>query len=121
MARRKTGKSPEPEVRYGEAVEEIERILEAIDREEIDIDELSEKVERAVTLIRVCQEKLRATETRVTEVLAELEETAVPEGGEEGGPAVASSSKDRPATGRAARDADRDADEELEDDDGLPF
>jgi exodeoxyribonuclease VII small subunit len=61
-------------VRYGAAVEEIETILESIDRDEIDIDDLSEKVERAVQLIRVCQEKLRSTEMRVTEVLESLHE-----------------------------------------------
>lgn len=58
--------------RYGEAVAEIERILESIDRDQIDIDELSAKVERAVSLIRMCQEKLRATEARVTQVLEDL-------------------------------------------------
>ena len=65
-------KKAEDEVRYGEAVQEIERILESIDGDEIDVDELSDKVERAVTLIRVCQEKLRATESRVTRILDDL-------------------------------------------------
>lgn len=66
---------PEPEpdaVRYGAAVAEIEQILASIDRDEIDIDELSQKVERAVELLKVCRAKLRATELRVTEVLKDV-------------------------------------------------
>jgi len=66
----------EDELRYARAVEEIEQILESIDREETDIDDLSTKVERAVQLIRLCQERLRRTEMRVTEVLRELEQAA---------------------------------------------
>ena len=61
-------------VKYGEAVEEIEHILESIDQDEIDIDDLSDKVERAVQLIRVCQDKLRATETRVNQALEGLQD-----------------------------------------------
>ena len=64
---------PEPDaVRYGAAVAEIEQILASIDRDEIDIDELSQKVERAVELLKVCRAKLRATELRVTEVLKDV-------------------------------------------------
>ncbi len=75
MAREKKDRAPEPEpdaVRYGAAVAEIEAILASIDRDEIDIDELSQKVERAVELLKVCRAKLRATELRVTEVLKDV-------------------------------------------------
>jgi len=75
MAREKKERVNEPEpdaVRYGAAVAEIEQILASIDRDEIDIDELSQKVERAVELLKVCRAKLRATELRVTEVLKDV-------------------------------------------------
>jgi len=75
MAREKRERVNEPEpdaVRYGAAVAEIEQILASIDRDEIDIDELSQKVERAVELLKVCRAKLRATELRVTEVLKDV-------------------------------------------------
>ncbi len=76
MPRSKAQKArEEPEdVPYAKAVEEIEQILDSIDRDETEIDELSDKVERAVSLIRVCQEKLRATESKVTKVLADLDQ-----------------------------------------------
>ena len=63
----------EASIPYGEAVEELDQILESIDRDEVDVDELSQRVERAVQLIRICQGKLRATEQRVSEVLLDLE------------------------------------------------
>jgi len=60
------------DVKYGAAVEEIEQILASIDRDEIDLDELGQKVERAVDLLKICRAKLKATEARVTEVLKDL-------------------------------------------------
>ena len=65
--------APEPDdVKYGAAVEEIEQILASIDRDEIDLDELGQKVERAVELLKVCRAKLKATDARVTQVLKDL-------------------------------------------------
>ena len=75
MAREKREKGAEAEVdavRYGAAVAEIEQILASIDRDEIDIDELSQKVERAVELLKICRARLKATELRVTQVLQEV-------------------------------------------------
>lgn len=75
MAREKKEKSAEPDaeaMRYGAAVAEIEQILASIDRDEIDIDELSQKVERAVELLKLCRARLKATELRVTQVLQEV-------------------------------------------------
>jgi exodeoxyribonuclease VII small subunit len=69
------GDEPEPDdVKYGAAVTEIEQILASIDRDEIDLDELGAKVERAVDLLKVCRAKLKATEARVVKVLKDLEE-----------------------------------------------
>lgn len=76
-------KTRKSDVRYGEAVEEIEKILLSIDRDEIDIDDLSTKVARAAELIRLCQSKLRETEMKVTQVLAGLEAEAGGESAEE--------------------------------------
>ncbi|MGE4586458.1 MAG: exodeoxyribonuclease VII small subunit [Mangrovibacterium sp.] len=59
---------------YKEAVTEIEQILEKIEQEELDIDELSEKVKRVSLLIRFCRDKLHKTGAEVENVLKELEE-----------------------------------------------
>ncbi|RKD87738.1 exodeoxyribonuclease VII small subunit [Mangrovibacterium diazotrophicum] len=59
---------------YKEAVEEIDEILEKIENEELDVDELSEKVKRVSTLIKFCKEKLHTTQTEVENILKDMEE-----------------------------------------------
>ncbi|HMQ22071.1 MAG TPA: exodeoxyribonuclease VII small subunit [Planctomycetota bacterium] len=59
---------------YGELAAELDEILSGIEEGEVDIDDLSLKVERATELIKVCREKLNATQIRVQKVVATLEE-----------------------------------------------
>ncbi len=61
------------DVSYSEAVAELEAILEAIDRDAVDLDELGDKVSRAAVLIEHCRERIDATETQVQEVIQGLE------------------------------------------------
>ena len=58
---------------YAAAAKELDAILEDIDNGEIDVDQLSEKVERAAHLIRLCREKLAGTELKITKVIAGLD------------------------------------------------
>ncbi|MDR1454773.1 MAG: exodeoxyribonuclease VII small subunit [Tannerella sp.] len=58
---------------YTEAFEELKGIVSDVDRKEISIDELAEKVRRAAQLIRICKAKLDSTEEDVTRILAELD------------------------------------------------
>lgn len=64
-------KSDEPS--YAELSGELETILDEIESGEIDLDALSDKVERAATLLSQCRKKLAATETKVKKVTAELQ------------------------------------------------
>lgn len=57
---------------YAAASAELEQILQDIESGEIDLDVLTEKVERAAALLAVCRQKLAATETKVKKVTAEL-------------------------------------------------
>ena len=57
---------------YSEASAELETILDEIETGDADIDVLSDKVERAATLIRGCREALEGTELRVRKVVEEL-------------------------------------------------
>jgi len=61
-------------ISYQEAVDEIEEILSRIENEELDVDELSEKVKRVSTLIKFCKEKLFKTEEEVEKILNEIDE-----------------------------------------------
>lgn len=66
---------------YAEASSELEAILQEVESGEIDLDLLSEKVERAAALLAVCRQKLAATETRVKKVVADLDSAAAPPAG----------------------------------------
>jgi len=57
---------------YTQAFEELQQIVREIERGEILIDELSEKVKRAKDLIEVCKSKLTETEADVSKLLANL-------------------------------------------------
>ncbi|MGV8136442.1 MAG: exodeoxyribonuclease VII small subunit [Mangrovibacterium sp.] len=59
---------------YKEAVAEIDEILAKIEQEELDVDELSEKVRRVSLLIRFCKDKLHKTSEEVENILREMEE-----------------------------------------------
>ncbi len=59
-------------LKFGEARDKLETILREIEGNEVDIDDLAEKVRMAAELIRVCREKLERTKTEVEKVVAEL-------------------------------------------------
>ncbi|MFZ9583222.1 MAG: exodeoxyribonuclease VII small subunit [Crocinitomicaceae bacterium] len=64
------------EMRYTEAMEELEEIILQMEKCEISIDDLSIKVKRASELILFCREKLRTTELDVEGILKGLEESS---------------------------------------------
>jgi exodeoxyribonuclease VII small subunit len=59
---------------YSEAMAEIEEILEKIENEELDVDELAEKVKRVSVLLKTCKEKLTKTNEQVEQILKEMED-----------------------------------------------
>lgn len=58
---------------YKNAVSEIDDILGKIENEELDVDELSQRVKRISQLIKFCQDKLHKTETEVEDILKGME------------------------------------------------
>ncbi len=61
-------------ISYQEAIGEIEEILGRIEKEELDVDELAEKVKRVSALLKMCREKLIMTNEEVEKILGEMEE-----------------------------------------------
>lgn len=61
-------------VSYNEAILEIEDILGKIENEELDVDELAEKVKRVSTLLKICKDKLLKTNEQVEQILKEMED-----------------------------------------------
>lgn len=64
----------EKKISYTEAIQELETIVSEIEQGEITVDTLSEKVKRASELIKICKDKLSATEADVNKILGEMKE-----------------------------------------------
>jgi len=67
---------------YSQAIGELERIINEIESESINIDVLTEKVKRATHLIKFCKGNLRTTEETVKKALSEIGEKSAGEGPE---------------------------------------
>jgi len=61
------------EIKYSEAIKELNQILEDLETERIDVDEVSLKVKRAIELIKLCRDKIKKTEWEVKNVIKEFE------------------------------------------------
>ena len=57
------------ETKYSKSIKKLEEIIAKIENEEIDVDELSEKVKEAVTLIKDCKSKIEKAELEVKKVV----------------------------------------------------
>jgi exodeoxyribonuclease VII small subunit len=61
-------------VTYNEAMAEVEEILGKIENEELDVDDLAEKVKRVSVLLKICKDKLMKTNEQVEQILKEMED-----------------------------------------------
>lgn len=61
------------QMKYTEAVEELNTILSDLESESIDVDELSDKVKHAIELIKLCREKIEQTELEVRKIVKEFD------------------------------------------------
>ena len=59
----------DPQVKYEDAVRELEQIVRQMENNEFDIDQLSEKLKRAQMLIRLCKDKLTQTDEEIKKIL----------------------------------------------------
>ena len=58
---------------YKESLNEIERIVQKIENEEIDVDELTTLVKKAAELINQCKSKLRDTGNELEDIIEKLD------------------------------------------------
>jgi exodeoxyribonuclease VII small subunit len=59
---------------YYQALTELEKIINEIESENIDLDLLAEKVKRAAVLLKFCRSKLRSTEEDVKKALSDIDD-----------------------------------------------
>ena len=67
-----TAKSPEPG--YGEAMEELEAILAELEGDDLDVDVLAARVQRASELLKTCRARIVRAQQDVDRIVADLEE-----------------------------------------------
>lgn len=58
---------------YAQAMAELNGLVEKMQSEELDIDELSGAVTRAMGLIKLCRKKIQSAETEVKKIIEESE------------------------------------------------
>lgn len=56
-------------ISYSEAIAEITDILSQIEKGELDVDDLTEKVRRVTFLIKICKSKLTSAEKEIETIL----------------------------------------------------
>jgi len=64
---------PNEPVGYGAALKELQELLSELESENVDVDRLASRVERAGALIRLCQGRLAAAELQVERVVDALD------------------------------------------------
>lgn len=57
---------------YAEALGELEQILTALERSDVDVDVLADKVQRATVLIAFCRDRIGRARLQIEQVVAEL-------------------------------------------------
>lgn len=57
------------ETKYSKAVKKLDEIIQKIETEEIDVDELADRVKEAVDLIKICKNKIEKAELEVKKVV----------------------------------------------------
>ena len=62
---------PKKEIKYEEAVAQLEKIVDKMENDELDIDQLSEQLKRAKVLVKFCKDKLTKTDEEIKKLLSE--------------------------------------------------
>lgn len=59
------------EIKYEEAVAQLEEIVDKMENDELDIDQLSDQLKRAKELVKLCKDKLTKTDEEIKKLLGE--------------------------------------------------
>lgn len=59
----------ETELKYEDALRQIEQIVEKLENNELDIDTMGEQLKTAQKLIRLCKDKLTKTDDEIKKIL----------------------------------------------------
>ena len=65
--------SPGEAISYAAALRELEEILLGLERDNVDVDHLAERVKRASQLIRLCRERISTAQLQIEQVVTDLD------------------------------------------------
>ena len=65
---------PAPEPGYGEAMDELDAILAELEGDDLDVDVLAERVQRASELLKTCRARIGRAQRDVDRIVADLED-----------------------------------------------
>jgi len=68
-----SGDEENKEISYNKATERLEEIIGALEKGEVDIDELATNVKEAARLLELCKSKIERAEMEVKEIAQHLE------------------------------------------------
>jgi exodeoxyribonuclease VII small subunit len=63
-----------PEPGYGEAMEELDEILAELEGDDLDVDVLAARVQRASELLKTCRARIVRAQQDVDRIVADLED-----------------------------------------------
>jgi exodeoxyribonuclease VII small subunit len=69
----KRERQPSDEVGYTEAMTELEEILDDLERDQLDVDVLAERVRRASELLTLCRDRISRAQADVDKIVADLD------------------------------------------------
>ncbi len=58
-------------MKYEEAVRQLENIVRKMENDELDVDQLSEQLKLAKTLVKLCKDKLTKADGEIKKLLSE--------------------------------------------------
>ena len=73
------------ELDYSSALDELDQILDELEDENLDVDVLAHRVERASVLIRFCRTRITSAKMQVEQIVADLDQLAASEPEASGG------------------------------------
>lgn len=59
---------------YNQAIEKLKTIVQAIERDELDIDQLGDKLKEAEKLVAFCKDKLYKADEEIKKILVNLDD-----------------------------------------------
>ncbi len=61
-------------IKYEDAIQQLEDIVEKLESNELDIDEMPEALKRAQQLLKLCRDRLTKTDEEIQKIQAEAKE-----------------------------------------------